>query len=117
MEAGNDDCGDSLAGLGPGVSLLGLDLEPREEADSDEENHGELFYQIPQVIPDGLTDVFSAIAGLCYGYDNSVDLLELCGGTGGISKAAFRRKLSAATLTTQRSKRRSCTTWTRVTFT
>ena len=29
------------------------------------------------------------------GYNNTVDLLEICGGTGGIIKAAFRRKLSS----------------------
>ena len=39
--------------------------------------------------------MFSAIACLCYGYNNAVDLLEICGGTGGISKAAFQHELSS----------------------
>ena len=35
----------------------------------------------------------SAVADLCYGYNNTVDLLELCGGKGNISKVAFKRGL------------------------
>eukprot|EP00974_Lingulodinium_polyedra_P030745 2959555-Lingulodinium_polyedra.AAC.1 len=39
------------------------------------------------------TNVFSAVASLCYGYNKSVDLLELCGGAGRISQVAFCRGL------------------------
>eukprot|EP00974_Lingulodinium_polyedra_P027259 2630522-Lingulodinium_polyedra.AAC.1 len=40
-----------------------------------------------------ITNVFSAVAPLCYGYNNSVDLLELCEGAGRISQVAFSRGL------------------------
>ena len=89
VEDGTDDCGDALSGLGSAVSLLGLDLPPEDPADSDESDDADVFYHVPKVIPDGTADIFSVIASLCYGKHNSVDLLELCGGTAGISKAAF----------------------------
>eukprot|EP00959_Pyramimonas_sp_CCMP1952_P120993 2529878-Pyramimonas_sp.AAC.1 len=38
-------------------------------------------------------DVFSIIPTLCYGRHNKVDMLELCGGSGGISQLAFSRGL------------------------
>ena len=41
-----------------------------------------------------LGTLFNVIASLCYGKHNTADLRELCGGTAGISKAAFRRGLS-----------------------
>ena len=44
-------------------------------------------------IHDAHTNVFSAVAYLCYGKHNSVDLLELCGGEERISQVAFRRGL------------------------
>eukprot|EP00974_Lingulodinium_polyedra_P023368 2255997-Lingulodinium_polyedra.AAC.1 len=59
--------------------------------DSDEDGH--LFIQIPPPMPATSTNVFSAVASLCYGYDNHVDLLELCGGAGRISQVAFSRGL------------------------
>ncbi len=37
VEEGNDDCGDSLKGLGPDVVLLGLDIQPDD--DSGDEDH------------------------------------------------------------------------------
>eukprot|EP00974_Lingulodinium_polyedra_P117726 11164382-Lingulodinium_polyedra.AAC.1 len=45
---------------------------------SDEDGH--LFIQIPSPFAETSTNVFSAVASLWYGYNNSVDLLELCGG-------------------------------------
>ena len=66
-----------------------------DSAESDSDSHDDIFVQIPETIPDGTGEIFSAISSLCYGQHNSVDLLELCGGTAGISKAAFRRGLSS----------------------
>ena len=37
--------------------------------------------------------MYSAVAHLCYGKHNAVDLLELCGGAARISKVAFKREL------------------------
>ena len=50
IEVGNDDCGDSLAGLGSDISFLGLDIEPRTDSiyTEREEDLLELFVQIPQ---------------------------------------------------------------------
>ena len=42
---------------------------------------------------DSHTNVYSAVAHLCYGTHNSVDLFELCGGEARISKVAFKREL------------------------
>ncbi len=52
-----------------------------------------LFLTIPLSISDNVTNVYSAVAHLCYGKYNHVDLLELCGGAGRISQVAFRRGL------------------------
>eukprot|EP00959_Pyramimonas_sp_CCMP1952_P037184 777920-Pyramimonas_sp.AAC.1 len=40
-------------------------------------------------------DVFSIIPTLCYGRHNKVDMLELCGGIGGIFQLAFSRGMSS----------------------
>ena len=125
IEDGNDDCGDSLSGLGSDVALYGLDMHPAGiHIDSDHGDHdADMCMQVPASIPDGTGDIFSMIASLCYGQHNSVDLLELCGGTAGISKAAFRRGLASGgnidlttvvILATLRSKRPSTTTLTLV---
>ena len=39
--------------------------------------------------------VFAILPTFCYGSNNSVDSLELCGGKGGIAQIAFRRGLSS----------------------
>eukprot|EP00974_Lingulodinium_polyedra_P049159 4725510-Lingulodinium_polyedra.AAC.1 len=57
--------------------------------DSDEDGH--LFIRILSPMTETNTNVFSAVASLCYGYNNSVDMLELCGGVGIISQVAFSR--------------------------
>ena len=90
VEPGNDDCGDDLSGLGKDIVMLGCDY-CQENLDDDAEVH----FQVPNFIPDGTANVFSAIASLCYGRNNSVDLLELCGGEGRISQVAFSRGLKS----------------------
>ena len=91
VEAGNDDCGDDLSGLGPDITLFGIDTYD-SDISSDDEN---MFLQIPCTIADGTTNIYSAVAELCYGHNQSVDLLELCGGEGRTSQVAFRRGLSS----------------------
>ena len=49
----------------------------------------------PSEDTDEYADVFSIVPTLCYGRYNRVDMLELCGGAGGISQLAFKRKLSS----------------------
>ena len=46
---------------------------------------------IPKTDTGTYHDVFSIVATLCYGHDNCVDMLELCGGDGGMSEMAFAR--------------------------
>eukprot|EP00959_Pyramimonas_sp_CCMP1952_P153299 3207089-Pyramimonas_sp.AAC.1 len=46
-------------------------------------------------MPDTHADIYSIVATLCYGHNNCVDMLELCGGEGGISELAFPRGLSS----------------------
>ena len=41
------------------------------------------------------TNVYTAVATLCYGRYNQVDLIELCGGSGRISQVPFRRGLES----------------------
>ena len=89
-EPGNDDCGDDISGLGPDAVLLGYDAITELISSSDEED---LFIAIPRSIRDGQTGFNSAISHLCYGRNNKVDLVELCGGAGRISQVAFRRGL------------------------
>ena len=91
IEFGNDDCGDDISGLGPDITLLGYDtyIEPIDSSDDED-----MFYFIPMP-QDNTTNVFTAIAHLCYGRDRYVDILELCGGKGKISNVAFRRGLSS----------------------
>eukprot|EP00959_Pyramimonas_sp_CCMP1952_P151338 3166531-Pyramimonas_sp.AAC.1 len=49
----------------------------------------------PTSMPDTHADIYSIVATLCYGHNDCVDMLELCGGEGGISKLAFSRSLSS----------------------
>ena len=101
VEEGNDDCGDDISGLGKDAVLLSRDIFIGDDDDSD----NEMFLTIPHVLSDGTCDdIFSALVSLCYGKHNAVDLIELCGGSGRISQAAFRRKLESGgnlDLTTQ----------------
>eukprot|EP00959_Pyramimonas_sp_CCMP1952_P276608 5781924-Pyramimonas_sp.AAC.1 len=46
-------------------------------------------------MPDAHADIYSIVATLCYGHNNCADMLELCGGEGGISERAFSRGLSS----------------------
>ena len=39
--------------------------------------------------------MFSIVPALCYGRNSEVDMLELCGGLGGLSELAFKRGLSS----------------------
>ena len=45
---------------------------------------------------DKYADVYSIVTSLCYGKNNYQDLIEFCGGEGGISELAFTRGLSSA---------------------
>eukprot|EP00959_Pyramimonas_sp_CCMP1952_P398678 8354021-Pyramimonas_sp.AAC.1 len=40
-------------------------------------------------MPDTHADTYSIVATVCYGHNNCVDMVELCGGEGGISELAF----------------------------
>ena len=51
--------------------------------------------KIPIQITDNTTSIFAAIPYLCYGKHNKVDLIELCGGEGRISKVVIRRGLES----------------------
>ncbi len=93
-EPGQDDCGDDISGLGCGVHILGYDYVPELFSDDEEETDA-LFADVPYSIQDGSTNIYSAVAQLCYGKYNTVDLLELCGGAGRISQVAFTRGLSS----------------------
>eukprot|EP00959_Pyramimonas_sp_CCMP1952_P025148 527646-Pyramimonas_sp.AAC.1 len=44
---------------------------------------------------DARADIYSIVATLCYGHNNCVDMLELCGGESGISELALSRGLSS----------------------
>eukprot|EP00959_Pyramimonas_sp_CCMP1952_P323101 6760944-Pyramimonas_sp.AAC.1 len=44
-------------------------------------------------MPDTHADVYIIVATLCHGRNNCVDMLELCGGEGGIPELAFSRGL------------------------
>ena len=70
-------------------------MQPPTDDSSDDEDKADAFMDVSHHISDGNGDVFSIIAELCYGHNNTVDLFELCGGTAGISKAAFKRSLSS----------------------
>ena len=90
IELGRDDCGDDISGLGKDIVLLTHDVI-REDIDSSDDDF--TFITIPLSIRDSHTNVYSAVAHLCYGKHNAVDLLELCGGAARISKVAFKREL------------------------
>jgi hypothetical protein len=83
-----DDSGNDLTGLGPDITLYGLDTL---DSDSDDDE-AVLFMKIPRPIADGVTNVFSAVAELCYGHDNKVDLLEICGGKAGTLPDSFQTR-------------------------
>ena len=89
-EPGDDDCGNDLSGLGPDAVLYSCDVQLEAIDSSDEDD---MFITIPLTIRESTTNVYSAVAHLCYGNNNRVDLLELCGGEGRISTIAFRRGL------------------------
>ena len=93
VEPGNDDCGDDLSGLGSDITLLSCDVIPEDIHDDSEDSDADLFITPPTPVTDNTTNIFSAVASLCYGRYNQVDLLELCGGAGRISQVAFRRGL------------------------
>jgi hypothetical protein len=105
IEAGNDDCGDDISGLGADVFLLGFDYmeEDIDSSDDDEQlfitiyrDEGTVTQPIPHSINDHTTNVYSAVASLCYGTNGYVDLIELCGGPEGrISQVAFNRGLTS----------------------
>lgn len=96
VEGGNDDCGDDLGGLGKDVTLFGYDLY---EFDLSSEDGDDLYDAIPPTMynEDGshVTNIFTAVATLCRGWDDRVDLLELCGGEGRTSQVVFRRGVSS----------------------
>ena len=89
-EPGNDDCGDDISGLGKDAVLLSCDMMCE---DIEEEDDATMFLTIPSTLSDDVTNVYSAVAYLCYGKNNRVDLVELCGGEGRISQVAFSRGL------------------------
>ena len=94
VEAGNDDCGDDISGLGPDAVLLSSDIIPEQfDYDSDDDDSEDMFLQVPISIADNTTDILTAVPYLCYGRHNAVDLIELCGGQGRISQVAIRRGL------------------------
>ena len=92
VEDGDDDCGESLAGLGADIMTSWSTDAPSEPLSSDDED---LFTTFHRPISDDHADIFSIVATLCYGRNNSVDMIELCGGMGGISQLAFSRGLSS----------------------
>ena len=68
---------------------------PIEELESDEDEEN-LFIHVPSRSPAlEEADIFAIIPTLCYGSNGYVDMLELCGGEGGITKLAFRRGLTS----------------------
>ena len=89
-EPGNDDCGDDISGLGKDAVLMSCDMICE---DIEEEDDASMFLAIPSTLHDDVTNVYSAVTYLCYGKNNRVDLVELCGGEGRISQVAFRRGL------------------------
>ena len=89
IEPGNDDCGDDISGLGKDVILLSCDLG----TDPDEDDA--LFVTLPSQPQENSGSLPSLVAYLCYGRNNRVDLLELCGGEGRISTVAFKRRLTS----------------------
>ena len=90
IEDGNDDCGEDLKGLGCSSYYTDYPMEDPDSSGDDEDT----FLTLPTVVPtDNYASVFSIVPTLCYGRHNRVDMLELCGGTGGISQLAFKRKL------------------------
>ena len=94
-EAGNDDCGDDISGLGKDAVLLMYDVTFEDIDSSSDED---LFIAVPQQVMRGNmhpTEIFSAVSQLCYGYNSQVDMLELCGNEGRISQVAFRRGLTS----------------------
>ena len=91
IEPGNDDCGNDISGLGPDAVLLSSDVSL---ADSDSSDDDDIFLTLPKTMNDSTANVFNVVASLCYGHYNSVDLLEVGGGRGILSKIAFQRGLS-----------------------
>ena len=92
-EAGDDDCGEDITGLGSDAILLMHDVYPEDYESSDGDS--DLFLSIPVTPTNRDTTVLSAVATLCWGDNNEADLLELCGGEGRISTVAFQRGLKS----------------------
>ena len=93
IEAGNDDCGDDISGLGKDAVLLSYDTICEQVESSDDED---LFMTIPMTVTDAeaVTNIYTAVASLCYGKHREVDMVEFCGGLGGITKIGFKRGLA-----------------------
>ena len=85
VEPGDDDCGEDLSGLGKDIQMFMLDVycEDLEESDQDDSfvpiPHGQDHLEITYLTQ----------------HKTTVDILELCGGTGRISETAFRRGLTS----------------------
>ena len=68
---------------------------PFEELESDE-GEERMFISPPARTPaTAEADIFAIIPTLCYGANGSVDMLDFCGGEGGIAKLAFKRGLTS----------------------
>eukprot|EP00959_Pyramimonas_sp_CCMP1952_P388589 8142425-Pyramimonas_sp.AAC.1 len=92
VEEGNDDCGDDLKGLGCSTYYTDVALDSDTKSDDEEET----CITLPAGLPaESDADVLSITPTLFYGRPNNVDMLELCGGSGGISQLAFSRGLSS----------------------
>ena len=82
---------------GLGCESYYTDVPSEDDIDTDSEAE-DIFIAIragPPALAGTPADVFAIIPTFCYGHNNTVDLLELCGGRGGISQLAFRRGLSS----------------------
>ena len=63
------------------------------EDDEDEEH---MYIMSPARAPAVIdADIFTIMPTLCYGANGCVDMLEFCGGEGGITKLAFKRGLTS----------------------
>ena len=87
----SSDCGEDLRGLGPEVKTLACDIDVEDMSDDDEPVQ---YLSVPYVRTND-HNIFSITSELCYGRNNRVDLIELCGGQGRISTVAFRRGLAS----------------------
>eukprot|EP00959_Pyramimonas_sp_CCMP1952_P415569 8707765-Pyramimonas_sp.AAC.1 len=63
-----------------------------DELESDDDRS--LFLTLPSGFADACADVFASVPTPCYGRGSCVDVLELRGGTGGMSHFAWKRNLA-----------------------